>query len=189
MDMLIHGEPELWLILLIALATLGNLFMTYRLWRLEKSIDETRTHIDLIPQVVWGLRMPAQGPILLRVTSAAPVVATIVGIGILAERADGKRRTEHRFQGGPVTVAPYSSVEMDVCEVMEGVSQELSSADESIPVRFRVVVDHIAYGKRASSASIPYTGLVLEGKLLWSQPVESATAPTRLAWEESGVVP
>jgi hypothetical protein len=187
--MVFYNRLEFWLLLVVALFALGSFLIAYLDWRILKSAEETRTHVDLIPQVVWE---PGSsfGDSHLKVVSASPVLATIHGVEIYASRADGKKSKRQRFDGVPITLAPYSHVEMDLGEVLGPICRDLGDKHGSTPIQFRVVVHHAAYGKRAATSSISYAGSVMEEMLTWSMPAEQgAAASLRLSWEETGIIP
>ena len=175
-------------VVIIVLAFLAVLFLTYRIWRLQKSIEDARTRVDLLPQVIWEKGATLAHPVL-RVTSASPVIVGIYAVEISAWLVEKKRSSRHRFERGYVSVAPYSTAQINLDEVLEPICQELSQEEQSIPVKFQVIVHHTAFGLRGSSASSMYTGLLFDGKLVWTEAVGSLDVPNYLTFGETGIPP
>ena len=173
-------------VVIIALALWAELYMTYRIWRLQKSVEDARTHVDLLPQVTWEECATLAHPVL-RVTSASPVVVSIYAVEVCARTADGKKSRRHRFERGYACVAPYSTAQIDLGEVLEPICRDLSQESQRIPVKFHVIVHHTAFGRRGSSASSMYTALLVDGKLAWTKAVGESGAPNYLTFEDRGV--
>jgi hypothetical protein len=186
--MSLHHGPEVWILVVICLALLGNLLFTWRLWRLERAIEVARTHVELLPQLITDRSSHDQRP-LLRVTNAAPVMVTVDDVEIIVEQADGGNSARDRFEGGVVNVAPYSSVLIDVAEALKPLCLEVGAERGDTPVRFKAIVHHTAYGKRSASLSLSYPGVVSNGVLLWDESGLMCTPiPVALPWEGTGVI-
>lgn len=154
-----------------AFAAVGYLFVSYRMWQLQKTVEDARSHIDLAIELGKGewdkddLQIHNQNWI--EVINSSPTGVRVKAITIKAERED--QTTRKLTQPANELVKPFSKKRINIYSGMSPVVGPLTpKGDKCIFAKGCVIItlEYTAYGKTFTSEPSEFTGEFGHGEFL-----------------------
>jgi hypothetical protein len=160
--MLPHWPPEIWFGFATAVAAVGYLFVSYRMWQLQKAVEDARSHIDLAIELgrgEWdkdGLQIHNQDWI--EVINSSPTGVRVKAITIKAERED--RTTQKLTQPANELIKRFSKERINIYWMSAVVGPLTPKGDKNIFAKGRVtiILEYTAYGKTSPTEPYEFTG-------------------------------
>jgi len=157
-----HWPPETWLSFAMAVAAVGYLIVSYRMWKLQESVESARGHIELAVDLGKGQYDSEGSPMhdqdWIEVTNSSPTGVRLTAITIQAERQDKALRD--LTQPSNELVQPFSKKRINVYSEMSRVVGPLTLDDKRARAKGRVSItlQYKAHGNTFSTQPAEFLG-------------------------------